>query len=118
VFYVRAVDRARNPDPTPAAATFTLDGTAPRLTVRAVRRSKRDTGPRRREFAISSSERPVSLACRVDARRFAPCTSPYTTMRLHRGRHVLAVRGTDAAGNASAPVRKAFRTGRHRHRHR
>jgi hypothetical protein len=64
-----------------------------------------DTGPpafsedRTATFSFSSSEPGSRFECSLDDGPFVPCSSPYTTPRLRGGRHTLAVRAIDAAGN-------------------
>jgi hypothetical protein len=65
-----------------------------------------DAGPRRRThskkatFRFSSDDPSATFECKRDAKPAKPCTSPLKLKRLKKGRHVLAVRATDAAGNA------------------
>jgi len=56
-------------------------------------------GPSRRvAFAFASSEPGTRFRCRLDRRRFHPCSSP-RTYRVSLGRHVFRVFAIDAAGN-------------------
>jgi hypothetical protein len=105
---VAAVDPAGNADPSPAVRTFTVDATAPQTTI--------SSGPRRRTsdfdptFGLAASEPGAAFACRIDARRFAPCASPHTTRLLRPGLHTFRVRAVDAVGNAdSSPASRTFR---------
>jgi hypothetical protein len=50
-------------------------------------------------FSFGSSEPGSAFACAVDNSAFTPCTPP-NTVTLRKGRHVIAVRATDQAGNA------------------
>jgi hypothetical protein len=108
IIRVAAVDPAGNADPRPAERTFTVDATAPQTTI--------VSGPRRRTsdfdptFAFAAGEPGATFACRIDARPFAPCTSPHTTRLLRPGRHSFRVRAVDAVGNAdSTPAARKFR---------
>jgi hypothetical protein len=51
-------------------------------------------------FAFSAGESGSRFECSIDGGPFVPCSSPYTTPELTAGRHTLAVRAIDAAGNA------------------
>jgi hypothetical protein len=50
-------------------------------------------------FVFGSTEPASRFECSLDGAPFVPCTSPFTTARLAVGRHTLAVRAIDAAGN-------------------
>lgn len=41
----------------------------------------------------------TTFACKVDRKRWRACGSPLRLKKLHRGKHVVKVRATDAAGN-------------------
>ncbi len=116
-FQVRAIDTAKNADPTPAEANFIIDTTpdsppanppvtppndpvdttAPETTIAKAAKKTKDRTP---TFAFTSSEAGSTFACRIDGAAFSPCHSPLTTKRLKLGKHELAVRATDAAGNS------------------
>ncbi len=50
-------------------------------------------------FGFGSTEPGSRFECSLDGGPFVPCSSPFTTGRLAVGRHTLAVRAIDAAGN-------------------
>jgi hypothetical protein len=98
-----AVDTAGN---TTAAVTktVTVDTVAPTVTIA-------DGTPRwdgKHDFTINSSEAGTTFQCKVDAGSYAAATSPVTTPVLSNGSHTYTCIGTDAAGNATSPVVKAF----------
>ena len=62
------------------------------------------------KFRFSSSEPGLSFECRLDRRRFRPCTSPKGLKRLKEGRHEFFVRAIDSAGNVDpTPARRRFK---------
>lgn len=99
----RAIDTAGN---TAAEVTksITVDTTMPTITIN-------DGAPRwdgKHDFTFSSNEAGTSFQCKVDSGSYAAATSPYTTAVLSNGSHTFTCIGTDAAGNVTAPVVKAF----------
>ncbi len=94
-------------DPTPAARTFTVDGTPPQTTITSGPSAfTRDATP---TLAFASNEAGSRFRCRVDAGGYGPCASPRTLGPLGNGRHTFYVRAIDAAGNAdSTPAIRAF----------
>ncbi|MEX2393339.1 MAG: hypothetical protein WD826_02550, partial [Actinomycetota bacterium] len=95
-FTVRAVDDVGNMG-APASRTWTVDGTAPVVTI--------DWGPKRRTdskkatFHFHSEPAGVPLECSLDGKAFASCTSPVHYKNLKVGKHTFQVRATDAARN-------------------
>jgi hypothetical protein len=55
-----------------------------------------------------TGEAGARFECSLDGAAFAPCLSPFSTAGLPPGRHTLAVRAIDLAGNASEPTLRAF----------
>lgn len=122
-FYVRALDPAGNPDPSPASASFQVDlpdpapvaadSTPPQTTI--------GSGPARLKkgrnatFGFSSSESGSSFECRLDGGSWLPCASPQTLIRPKRGTHVFEVRATDTSGNVDpTPARHTFKVKKRR----
>jgi hypothetical protein len=95
-FRVRATDLAGNTDASPASHTWTIDLTAPTLTITG--KPSNPSNSTSASFAFSVSEAAV-LQCNLDATGFAPCTSPAGYSNLGDGPHAFTVRATDAAGN-------------------
>lgn len=93
------------------AATYVEDSTAPRTRI--------TMGPgvktRRRKavfrFAdISGDPVGAKFACKLDRRKWKPCSSPFKLRGLGYRRHVLRVRGTDSLGNSeSKPAKRSFK---------
>jgi Tol biopolymer transport system component len=100
-FTVAAIDGAGNQDPTPATTAFTVDLTAPALTIGAI--TAADDGTARVEFTTDGA-----ATCAVDGAALAPCTSPLLLTGLAAGAHTVRVQAVDDVGNAGAVVEKAF----------
>jgi hypothetical protein len=96
-FAVRVRDAVGNVDPSPATRSWTVDLSPPDTTI--------VSGPSGRvpvasaSIVFTASEPAVTFACRLDDAAFTACTSPAILTGLARGRHVFAVRATDAAGH-------------------
>ena len=87
------------PDPKPPPAPKPpKDTTAP--TVQITSAPAPATSSADASIAFSASEASATFACRVDGGAAAPCASPFVLAGLAPGAHSLAVRATDAAGNA------------------
>jgi hypothetical protein len=97
VFNVRGIDRAGNVSNV-AAYTWTVDLTAPQLTLTAnvpVRTRLRDAS-----FTFSSTNASI-FECSADGVAFATCTSPRALTALADGPHTMSVRATTATGNST-----------------
>ncbi|MBK5110985.1 MAG: PQQ-dependent sugar dehydrogenase, partial [Thermoleophilia bacterium] len=103
----RAEDGAGNQDQTPATRTFTVDTTAPTVTIAAPAQGSTVT-----TTSISASftadEAGSSFECRLDTGAFAACSSPKAYPGLAEGSHTIEVRATDQVGNTGAPASRAF----------
>jgi hypothetical protein len=103
----RAIDTDENghADLTPATRTVKvaipvatpLDKTAPETTIDSHPKPK--TKRRRATFSFGSSEAGSSFLCSYDGKAYAPCSSPFATPKLKKGKHRFDVLATDAAGN-------------------
>ncbi|MCE9576359.1 MAG: cell envelope biogenesis protein OmpA, partial [Deltaproteobacteria bacterium] len=102
-FAVRVTTMAGTPDPTPAEQTWTVDLTAPVVTI--------TTGPTgltadsTPSFDFTTSGNPTTIECKIDSAAFASCGSPFTAAALVDGGHTLVVRAIDAAGNTGSDTR-------------
>lgn len=93
------------------------DTTAPETTIG--KKPKKSSGKRKVKFTFASSEPGSRFECKLDkAKKFTPCTSPLTK-KVKPGKHKLAVRAIDAAGNPDAsPARWSFEVSEpHRKKH-
>jgi len=102
---VRATDTAQATDVD--WRWFNVDTTAPALTIKGQRRVKTKRRRASAAFTLKASEQ-VNRRCRIDSRRFKPCSRRYRTPKLARGTHRLKVKAADHAGNVRAK-RKSFK---------
>jgi parallel beta-helix repeat protein len=104
-FEVRAIDLKGNPDPTPAAQTWTIqvpppDVTAPDPAI--------DSGPDRTtvltnaSFTFSSPDATATFDCSLNGAAWNDCASPKEYTGLTPLLHELRVRAKDPAGNVDA----------------
>ncbi|WP_257457482.1 adventurous gliding motility protein AgmC [Archangium lipolyticum] len=97
----QATDAVGNPGPESNTNTFTVDTTAPDISITSGPSGvTRDSNA---SFGFSSSEPGVSYECRLDnTGDFVPCTNPHSLSNLAEGSHTLEVRARDSQGNVSA----------------
>ena len=104
-FGARAVDRALNPDATPAVRTFTVDTRAPQTTI--------TNGPSgtitssTATFSFVADEPLASFECSFRGLAFGPCSSPMTFTDLADGTYEFGVRAVDPALNSGCHARGA-----------
>ena len=105
-------------DPNPNNNTLYLDLDAPqtkitkepdpRVNARASTLLRADTATVTYKF--KSDEPGSSFECKVDKKRWKPCTSPKRVKRLDEGRHTFKVRAIDASGNVDpTPAKDQFK---------
>ena len=98
-FTVRARHGA-NVDPTPASRTWTVDTTAPTVTITGF--PPDPTNNVTPSFAFSSSDVTATFECQVDGVvTYVACSSPWTSPTIADGTHTFRVRATDPAANSS-----------------
>ena len=101
------VTASPNPVPTPTVTPTPPDVKPPATSLRKVQIKQ---AKRTATFRFASGEKGSTFACKLDAQKFRPCTSPKTYRKLKRGKHVFRVKARDRAGNVDAtPVVKRFR---------
>jgi len=84
-----------------ASADPTIDATPPESTITKAPRKLKLKGTKKTAkatFEFKADDPAATLECKLDARSFAPCTSP-KTVKLKKGRHTFSVRATDSLGN-------------------
>jgi hypothetical protein len=69
---------------------------APQTTLR--RKPAKTTGDRTPSFRFGADESGSSFQCKLDAKPFKACRSPFTTKQLTLGRHTFKVRARDQSG--------------------
>jgi hypothetical protein len=104
-FLVEATDAAQTVDV--AWRVFSVDATAPAVTIRGRRRVMTKRRKTSAAFTLRASEE-VDRRCRVDSRRFAPCSWRFRSPKLGRGAHTLEVKARDQVGNVGTE-RKRFK---------
>ncbi len=104
-FLVEAADAAQTVDVD--WRVFSVDATPPAVTIKGRRRVTTKRRKTSAGFTLRASEE-VGRRCRIDSRRFEPCSWRYRTPKLGRGAHTLAVKATDRVGNVGTK-RKSFK---------
>ena len=104
-FAVRAVNGGALADPTPATITWTVDTTAPTVTIDSGPSGTVGVGPA--TFTFSSSEQ-ATLYCSVDGAAPEVCTSPRYLGVLTGTSHTFSVYTTDLAGNTGPATPRAW----------
>jgi uncharacterized repeat protein (TIGR01451 family) len=98
---VRAKDGVGNVDPTPARYLWTIDTTAPTVSIASGPAAQ--TTDTTATFDFASNESPITYECELDgSSSFVACGDPATFTGIAVGPHTLTVRARDAAGNVSA----------------
>jgi hypothetical protein len=93
---------------TPGTPSGPDQGGAPQTTLK--RRPARKTHDRTPSFRFAADEPGSSFQCRLDAKPFKPCRSPFTTAKLSLGHHVFAVRARDESDTLDpSPVTYTFK---------
>ena len=98
-FQVIATDKAGNSDATPAEYTWTIDSTAPEVTIDSS--PANPTNSKDASFTFSSNESNSTFRCKIDNESWMSCTSPQTYGNLNEGEHTFYVEAKDLAGNSS-----------------
>lgn len=106
VLQLRSVDLVGNEEFEVVERRWTVDRTAPSITVSAAPIQPTRAAP---AFTLSSDDPAARFICTLDNEQPAACSSPHTPDASTSGAHVLRVVAEDAAGNRSAnPVERRF----------
>ncbi len=101
-FRVRAKVASGAVDPTPATRTWTVDTTAPTVTITSGPNGS--TNQKTPTFGFSAIGASV-VECRIDTGNFAACAASYTTATLSDGNHTFEVRARDEVNNSASATR-------------
>jgi hypothetical protein len=94
--------------PSPSAVPTPTPDTKPPIT--SLRKAQVNHKLRKATFSFASGEPGSSFRCKLDNKKFEPCTSPKTYKKLKPGPHTFRVKARDRAGNVDATPRvKRFR---------
>jgi hypothetical protein len=121
-FQARAIDPSHNTDPTPAGYSFQvvlsaapLGAVQPAPTPRRPHvetvisaKPKGFTHDRTPTFRFRAGGTGASFQCKLDAKPFQACRSPFTTKTLSYGKHTLQVRAIVAGATDSSPAKFSF----------
>jgi hypothetical protein len=94
------------------SATFNQKTVAPNTSITRVQthRPRHRRGRARVWFTGTGGTGGLTFMCKIDHRRFRPCSSPKTFRHLRRGRHAIRVKAIDAQGVADpTPARIGFK---------
>ena len=105
-FQVKAIDGVSSLEGPIDTHTWTVDLTAPDLTV--VGPDNGVTTGSDVSFDFSSTDGSATFMCRLGSGSFAPCTSPQALNDLADGAYSFDVKSRDAAGNESAVDNRTF----------
>jgi PKD repeat protein len=97
---LRAIDAAKNVDPTPVAYTWTVDTAAPDTSISSKPAAVVGSGVA--DFAFGATEAGSRFECKLDTGAYAACTSPQHYTGLGNGQHTFSARAIDPAGNVDA----------------
>ncbi|HEY0986961.1 MAG TPA: Ig-like domain-containing protein, partial [Kofleriaceae bacterium] len=98
-FTVRAKDQTGQVDPSPVTRTWTVDATAPDVTI--TQRPADPSNSATASFGFTSTDATATFECAVDGGAFVACTPAFDTSSLADGGHTFTVRATDPVGNAA-----------------
>ena len=103
-FAARAIDVAGNVG-SPGSAEWTIDTTAPAVTITKAPPALTSSATANFEFSGSDAGSGIaSFQCRLDSGDWESCHSPRQYTSLTDGPHSFAVRAIDVAGNTGSPV--------------
>ena len=80
------------------------DADPPETTI--TKRAPNKTGKHKVKFKFTSDEPGSTFECKLDKKRYKPCSSPKKLKRLKRGKHKFKVRAIDTAGNVDPSAAK------------
>ncbi len=87
---------------------FTVDTTAPVVTITSGPANGSATQSRSASFEFTTDDPAATVTCQLENNGFSSCGSPFNTPLLNDGTHAFQVRATDAAGNVGGAGRIWF----------
>jgi hypothetical protein len=96
-------DATQDACPTDATTHGACDTTGPAITIK--KHPKKTTSKQRAKFTFSSDDAAATFACKVDKKKFKPCSSPFKLGHVRTGKHKLRIQGTDTRGNVGKAVK-------------
>ena len=100
---VRAIAPGGYPDRTPATVSFTVDKTAPVVTITSAPPAPpASTGDNTPTIAFTVDDASATTTCKVDSGTAVACASPFTTDPLPDGTHTVVIAATDPVGNTGS----------------
>jgi hypothetical protein len=106
---IQAIDRAGNVSEPSAPSTFTVDVSAPAVTIDSP--SDNALTGRSPQFAYHASEGGVQFRCRLDNGPVGPCGTAKGYANVAPGTHTFQVGATDAVGNVGPMATRRIRVG-------
>lgn len=106
---IKAIDRAGNVSAASEPLSFTVDVTAPTVTIDSPPEGAATGGSP--VFTFNASEAGSTYRCRLNDQPFAACGSPQGYAGVAAGTHTFQVRATDAVGNIGSVVTRTFSVG-------
>jgi hypothetical protein len=112
-FFVRATRRTSRGafvDPVPATRTWRVDTQPPTVTFNPLVGPPQDAVVTAASsvFEFTADEPVTGFECKLDDGDYGRCESAYKALSVSNGRHSLAVRATDQAGNTGAPTTRSW----------
>ena len=109
---VRSIDTAGNITATPASAAWTIDTTAPTVTITSAPNTYENSSSATITFSGADTGGGAidHFECKLDSAAFSACTSPYALSGLSEGSHTVSVRALDTAGNTGTATTSTWTT--------
>ena len=108
-FCVYSVDAATNQEVTPVCYTWTVDITAPEVTIDPTSKPRDPSNSSSVTFKYSASEAGSALFCKLDQEVYGPCgVNEKTYTNLPDGSRTFCVYAQDPAGNKNEPAAACY----------
>jgi hypothetical protein len=107
--FVEPAPPQADPEPEP------VDSSPPNVQITSGPKDKTTKKTATFTFTGTDTRAIASFQCKLDARAFAPCTSPHT-VRVKKGKHTFQAQAIDQAGNVGPPATDTWKVKRKRKR--